>query len=72
MDVARFRSHAAEQVFRAPCAESLSLFPRHTHHGVVVVGRRREIVFQIRPVVCIGEVVHPNGGVGIHGNDVGV
>ena len=72
LNVTRLGSHAAQEEFRTPCAEGLCLLPRHAHHRVVVVGRRREVVLHVHGVARVREVVHPHRRVGIDGNDVGV
>ena len=48
------------------------MFPRYSHHRVVVVARRREVILHIHGVVGIREVIDPNRGVGINRYDVGV
>jgi hypothetical protein len=50
----------------APDAECLSLKPADTHHRIVVIGRRAEIIAGEVVVHGIGVVVNPAEGIGIH------
>ena len=66
------RPEALKQVVGAPSTEGICLFPRHAHHGIIVVSRVAEVVTQVHFVVRVGEIVHPTGGVGIHVHDISV
>ena len=66
------RTQSAQQELSTPGAEGIGLLPRHTHHGVVVIGGRREVVTHVTLVLCIGEVVYPAGRVRVYINNVRV
>ena len=63
-------SERAAKEIRAPVGERVCLFPAHTHHGIVVVARVREIHPGVRLVVGVLEIVDPRRGVGIDVHDV--
>ena len=48
------------------------MLPGNAHHWIGIIGRIAEIIAQVYLVVCIGEVVHPASGVGIHIDYIGV
>ena len=70
MHKARHRPEPFKQIVGAPCAEGVSLLPRHAHYGIVVIGRVTEVVTKVHFVVRICEIVHPARCVGIDVYDI--